>query len=93
MRPETIELLRLGAAYHEVGYQTYLQWLVERGLQDEFKYYGWASLSKRYTQRSDPAVEPDVRKGIFHKIRIAKRQRRRRQTPIGPKPDGPPPSS
>lgn len=34
-------MLRQGAAYHGIGYQTYLQWLVEEGLRIEASYYGW----------------------------------------------------
>jgi hypothetical protein len=48
IRPEIIEALRMGAAYHGVGYQTYLQWLVEYALKEEAGYYGWKLPVKKY---------------------------------------------
>lgn len=37
-------MLKLGGEYHEVGWQTYLQWLVEQGLKTEIRYYGWEAI-------------------------------------------------
>ena len=44
MNPGVLEMAKLGAEYHQVGYQLYLQWLVEATLQDEIRYYGWEQL-------------------------------------------------
>ena len=44
MNPGVLEMVRLGAEYHQVGYQLYLQWLVEATLRDEIRYYGWEQL-------------------------------------------------
>jgi len=44
VKGEVLEFLKIGGSYHGVGYQTYLQWLLERALLDEIHYYGWDSL-------------------------------------------------
>jgi hypothetical protein len=44
-------MLKKAAAYHKVGYYTYLHWLVENGLKAEARYYGWAMPGKRYVVR------------------------------------------
>lgn len=44
MNPGVLEMVKLGAEYHQVGYQLYLQWLVEATLKDEIRYYGWEAL-------------------------------------------------
>lgn len=41
LRPETVDALKMAAVYHEVGWQTYLQWLVTAGLRTDARYYGW----------------------------------------------------
>ena len=41
-------MLKLGAAYHGIGYQTYLQWLVEEGLKLDANYYGWSTPSTQW---------------------------------------------
>jgi hypothetical protein len=41
LKEEVVEFLKIGGEYHGVGYQTYLQWLLERALLDEIYYYGW----------------------------------------------------
>ena len=48
VRPEVLEMLRRGAAYHGIGYQTYMQWLIEEGLKAEVRYYGWGVLPQRH---------------------------------------------
>lgn len=47
MKVHVLEMLKLGAEYHEVGWNTYLQWLVEQGLKNEIRYYGWEALRQR----------------------------------------------
>lgn len=43
-----IEALKMASAYHGVGYQTYLQWIVEHGLKEEAGYFGWKLPAKKY---------------------------------------------
>jgi hypothetical protein len=51
MKAHVVEMLKLGGEYHEVGWQTYLQWLVERGLKNEIRYYGWEELRAKTLDR------------------------------------------
>lgn len=44
MNPGLLDMVKLGAEYHDVGYQLYLQWLVEATIKDEIRYYGWEAL-------------------------------------------------
>lgn len=72
LRPEIIEMCRLAAEYHKVGYQTYLQWLVEDALRDEAKYYGWKAPSKKYVVRR--SLSSDQQRDIRRMMRIAERK-------------------
>ena len=59
-----IEALRMAAGYHGVGYQTYLQWLVEYGLKQEAGYFGWTLPAKKYVvkHRLSPAQRKILRR-------------------------------
>jgi hypothetical protein len=72
LRPEIIEMCRLAAEYHKVGYQTYLQWLVEDALKNEAKYYGWKTPAKKYVVRRQ--LSPDQQRDIRRIMRIAERK-------------------
>jgi hypothetical protein len=50
-------MLKKAAAYHQVGYFTYLQWLLENGLKAEAKYYGWAMPGKKFVVRAGVPTE------------------------------------
>jgi hypothetical protein len=66
-------MVKLGAEYHEVGYHTYLQWLLEATLKDEIRYYGWEALR---AQTIDPTKIPAhlENKDIIRLQRIAARR-------------------
>jgi hypothetical protein len=59
-----IEALRTASAYHGVGYQTYLQWVVEHGLKAEAGYFGWSLPTKKYVvkHRLSPAQRKVLRR-------------------------------
>jgi hypothetical protein len=76
---ETLEMLRLGGAYHQVGYQTYLRWLVEQGLKEELTYYGWVKVPKRSPRAPDPESERLTRKRILRLM--AKSERKAKNAP------------
>jgi len=80
-------MLKRGAAYHQVGYQTYLQWLVEQGLKSEARYYGWVVTPKRYREQDLEARarrEKLTRQKIRRLIDRAEKKAKARETP---KPD------
>lgn len=66
-------MLKMAAAYHKVGYQTYLQWLVDDGLRKEAGYYGWAQPTKRYVVRKNRITEAQ-RNTIYRAMRLAARK-------------------
>lgn len=49
IKPEVLDMLRQGAEYHQVPYQTYLNWLIEEGVKQEAAYYGWQVQKPIYT--------------------------------------------
>jgi len=69
-------MIKAGAAYHQVGYQTYLQWMVEQQLKIEQRYYGWQPIAKgKYvTKTVNPVREKAARKQIYQVMRVAKRK-------------------
>jgi len=72
LRPEIIEMCRQFAEYHKVGYQTYLQWLVEDALKQESKYYGWKTTAKKYVVRRE--ISAAQQRDIQRLMRIAERK-------------------
>jgi hypothetical protein len=81
VKEEVLEFLKVGADYHGVGFQTYLQWLVERALLDEIHYYGWNSNKPISFDRQQPR-KPDEHRDFIHLDRVARR-RERETTPKG----------
>lgn len=63
-------MVRLGAAYHGIKYQLYLQWLIEEGIKSEAKYYGWSVLSTPYKIQGPTEVQ---RIKILRLMQTAKR--------------------
>lgn len=47
IQPHILEMVKMGAKYHGIGYHKYLNWLIEEGVKDEAKYYGWYTLATR----------------------------------------------
>lgn len=85
IRPETIEMLRRGAAYHGIGYHTYAQWLIEHGLTEEARYYGWVKVKAIYTRKKVQTVaEAERQKGVRQLIRVAERKNRRQIRKLKP---------
>lgn len=76
IKPHVLETLQLGAVYHGIKYQTYLQWLVEEGLRGEARYYGWATLTKRYITHGLNELQ---KQKIQRVMRDAKRKVRQRR--------------
>ena len=54
---EVLDMLRRGATFHGIGYQTYLRWLVEQGLRAEARYYGWAITKPTYVTKGLTEVQ------------------------------------
>lgn len=73
IRPSVLEMAKRGAAYHQVGYLTYLHWLIEQTLQDEVRYYGWKVIPG-YTILSVPTVSKSDRDKINRLSRNAGRK-------------------
>ena len=72
MKVHIMEMLKQGAAYHGIKYQTYLQWLLEDTLKAEARYYGWVMPSPVYKVQKEPT---EARKReISRLMRIAKRR-------------------
>lgn len=71
LKEEVVEFLKIGGNYHGVGFQTYLQWLLERALLDEIHYYGWDSLQPVTFDRHLPR-KPDQRRDFIHLDRMAR---------------------
>ncbi len=74
-----MDMLKLGAEYHEIGYHTYLQWILERVLQEEAAYYGWGAIGKDYT--IDHSLIPSNldKKDVQRLTRLAMRKAREQQ--------------
>lgn len=70
IRPEILEMVKQGAAYHGIGYQTYLQWLVENEVKQEARYYGWVTIPPTYTAKTSKVQLREVDR----LMRIAKRR-------------------
>jgi hypothetical protein len=66
-------MLKQGAAYHGIPYQTYLHWLLEEGLRSEANYYGWAVVPKPYTTEGPTRIQQQE---INRLVRIAARKRK-----------------
>jgi len=71
IEPHVLELLQQGAAYHEIKYQTYLQWLVEEGLKSEARYYGWSTPFGRFKVQGPTRTQE---REIQRLVRLAKRK-------------------
>ena len=87
LKVDVLELLRRGAAYHGIGYQTYLQWILEEGLRSEAHYYGWRTPSIRRTKERTPK---SLQNEIQRLARLARRKAKRKDAPpkkAGPAPD------
>lgn len=71
MKREVRRFLEIGAEYYGVGFQTYLQWLLERALLDEIHYYGWET---RHTLSFDRQRTRDETEhhGFIHLDRISR---------------------
>ena len=70
LKEEVVEFLKIGASYYDVGFHTYLQWLLERALLDEIHYYGWDDLRPVTFDRHLPRKEI-VRNDFIHLDRMA----------------------
>jgi len=70
LKPDVLKALRQGAAYHEIGYQTYLQWILEEGLKSEARYYGWSTPLTQLTVRGPTKTQE---REIRHLMQVAKR--------------------
>lgn len=92
VKPEVLEALRLGAAYHGIGHHVYTQWILEEGLKLEAKYYGWKKLSTTYIQGKPgrPPNKEQERKHINHLMRLVDRRIRKEPEPGPPNGDGSP---
>jgi hypothetical protein len=77
LKPHVLETLRLGAVYHGIKYQTYLQWLLEEGLKSEAQYYGWSTPFPRYTTQGPTKTQQEE---IQHLVRMAKRKANRTES-------------
>jgi hypothetical protein len=73
INPELLEMLKQGAAYHDIPYQTYMHWLLEEGLRNEANYYGWASVPKPYTMHGPTKTQSAE---IDRLVRVAARKRK-----------------
>lgn len=73
IKPEVVEMLKQGAAYHGIPYQRYLHWLLEDGLRAEANYYGWTKVPQPYTVEGTTA-EQDAE--IDRLVRVAARKRK-----------------
>lgn len=83
LKPEIIEILRQGAAYHEIGYHVYTQWVLEEALKREIQYYGWKKLTPSYVKGKPgrpPNAEQD-RKEINHLMRLVDRRLKAQGSP------------
>lgn len=86
VKEEVLEFLKIGGDYHGVGFQTYMQWLLERALLEEIHYYGWESIRPVGFDRQQPR-KPDEHREFLHLSKIA---RRREQTaPVDNSDDSP----
>jgi predicted DNA binding CopG/RHH family protein len=72
VKEEVLEFIKIGGDYHGVGFQTYLQWLLERALLDEIHYYGWDSLHPLSFDRQHPR-NPDGPREFIHLDRVVRR--------------------
>lgn len=75
VKEEVLEFLKIGGEYHGVGFQTYLQWLIERALLDEIHYYRWNSNRPVVFDRQQPR-SPDEHREFLHLERSARRRER-----------------
>lgn len=65
----------MAAMYHEVGWQTYLQWLVTAGLRTDARYYGWVlPTQKRVTKtlKKTSTKEQNLATRVKHIMAAAK---------------------
>jgi hypothetical protein len=81
-RPELVEMLRLGAAYHDVPYQTYTQWLLEHAVKSEALYYGWRPLETRVVLKPESTVAEDKIHKQAQQIMRASRNTLRKKEPF-----------
>jgi len=71
IEPHVLATLRQGAAYHDIPYQTYLQWLVKEGLKSEAHYYGWSTPLEQYKAKGPTRTQE---REIQRLVRMAKRK-------------------
>jgi hypothetical protein len=76
MKSWVVEMLRLGAEYHGVRYQVYMQWLVEQILKEEIHYYGWEPIKARILG-PDYTPSKEERRDIVRLQRKAERRVRK----------------
>lgn len=75
LKKEVVEFLKIGGDYHGVGFQTYLQWLLERALLEEIKYYGWGAIRPVVFDQQQP-TNLDELHDFLHLSKIARRRER-----------------
>ena len=83
VKEEVLQFLKIGAAYHGVGFNTYLQWLLERALLNEIHYYGWGRLHPLGFDRPQ-TTEPFELREFLHLTRITRRRERKQAAANGP---------
>jgi len=77
LKREVLEFLKIGGSYHGVGYTTYLQWLLERALLEEIRYYGWDAI-RPVVFDQEPRKLNEQRE-FLHLSKIARRRERAAQ--------------
>lgn len=76
LKEDVVEFLRIGGDYHGVGFQTYLQWLLERALLEEIHYYGWERL-RPITFERQLSRSASERHDFLHLNKLARRRERK----------------
>jgi hypothetical protein len=75
VKEEVLEFLKIGGDYHGVGFQTYMQWLLERALLEEIRYYGWESIRPVGFDRQQPKKQDEHRE-FLHLSKVARQRDR-----------------
>jgi hypothetical protein len=73
-KDSVLSMLRQGAEYHQIGYQVYIQWLVEEALKTEMSYYGWKPVKEVYTEPASKAPSATELKEITRLTRLANKR-------------------